>query len=479
VRNLPATSPRFFARLRHTATSTTDPYNADFDSDKISNWDEVSRGLNPFSNVDSEPDIMPDDWERVMFGNLLKTGTTDTDGDGVSDYAEYVAGTDPVYVVSAVTLLSPTATDWTTVNPAGVVLKDGVLRLKITVSPAFPDLATALARPQFGKLNITLNGSERPVVLTAGNTLISNSGGSSELRIALSYAEIENPPAPGAFFALSAAFSNQTGITGANDDDGVLEKAAFDAAGPNFPGATATSSLDDSDAFFSQFTRHDGTNLTWRGRASGISTEVPPDLTAMQAAGWRDMKVRFPPSPETDINTRSEDQADFFYISSHGFHESATLYESDITPEAMIGKWNRDLDVVMISGCSVLDVSNPNGRAASSNYPGQRWYKTGPALFLGYNASAPADNAGISTAIVTDWVNRHGNGDLAGGVDGGTAVYISTWMAANYGGGRLATNACAIKTKPTGQAVFHYFKVGLGNAVQQLAEADWPTPPTP
>ena len=470
-----STAPRTFLRLRYTDVFSSNPRDEDFDGDGVSNWDEVSRTLDPFGNVDSDGDGMPDDWERAMFGDLTRTATADADGDGVSNFNEYLAGTDPIYIISNVSLLSPTGTDWTTTNPAGVVLKDGYLRLKINVSPQFANLETALARPKFGKMDITLNGTERPVSLTANNTSIFNSGGTSELRVALSYAEIENPPAPPGLFSLMAlnAFSNQTGLTGGNDDDTALEKASFDAAGPNFPGASLTSNLDDSNAFFAQYRKHGSSNLTWRGRASGVPTEVPPDLTAMQAAGWRDMKVRFPPSPETDINTRSEDQADFFYISCHGFHETGTLYEPDITPEAMMGKWNRDLDVVIIAGCSILDVSNPNNRAPSANYPGQRWSKTGPALFLGYNALAPADNGGVSTAIITDWNDRHGNGEY-GDDDGVT--YIATWMAANYGGNRLQTNACAIKAKPIGQAVFHYFRVGRGSIVQTLEESSWPTP---
>ena len=47
------------------------------------------------SAVDTDGDGMADYWERQYFGNLSRDGTQDRDGDGVSDRAEYGAGTDP------------------------------------------------------------------------------------------------------------------------------------------------------------------------------------------------------------------------------------------------------------------------------------------------------------------------------------------------------------------------------------------------
>ena len=45
--------------------------------------------------VDSDGDGMDDDWEVAYFGNLLRDGTGDFDGDGVNDLQEFLAGTDP------------------------------------------------------------------------------------------------------------------------------------------------------------------------------------------------------------------------------------------------------------------------------------------------------------------------------------------------------------------------------------------------
>jgi len=46
-------------------------------------------------NRDDDADLLPDYWEMFHFGNLSNTGTNDSDGDGLSDYGEFVAGTDP------------------------------------------------------------------------------------------------------------------------------------------------------------------------------------------------------------------------------------------------------------------------------------------------------------------------------------------------------------------------------------------------
>jgi hypothetical protein len=45
--------------------------------------------------ADTDGDGMDDDWEVAYFGNLSRNGTGDFDGDGVSDLAEFRAGTDP------------------------------------------------------------------------------------------------------------------------------------------------------------------------------------------------------------------------------------------------------------------------------------------------------------------------------------------------------------------------------------------------
>src|SRR5205085_1519075 len=45
--------------------------------------------------ADSDNDGLPDDWELAHFGNLSRDGSGDFDGDGLTDLAEFQAGTNP------------------------------------------------------------------------------------------------------------------------------------------------------------------------------------------------------------------------------------------------------------------------------------------------------------------------------------------------------------------------------------------------
>ena len=52
-----------------------------------------------------------DAWEKTYFDSVAtnRTQWTDTDGDGLPDYAEFIAGTDPTNTASKFVLLSATA----------------------------------------------------------------------------------------------------------------------------------------------------------------------------------------------------------------------------------------------------------------------------------------------------------------------------------------------------------------------------------
>jgi hypothetical protein len=46
-------------------------------------------------SADANSNSIPDTWELGYFGSLTNSGTADKDGDGLDNYGEWVAGTDP------------------------------------------------------------------------------------------------------------------------------------------------------------------------------------------------------------------------------------------------------------------------------------------------------------------------------------------------------------------------------------------------
>ncbi len=88
------TGEKCFLRLQFSDLPTADPFDADFDGDRVSNLDELFAGLDPLHRMDSDGDDVPDDWEIVRLGGLNQSGG-DYDRDGLSDAEEFAGGTDP------------------------------------------------------------------------------------------------------------------------------------------------------------------------------------------------------------------------------------------------------------------------------------------------------------------------------------------------------------------------------------------------
>ena len=62
-----------------------------------------------YTFVDTNANGIPDDWEMAFLGNIdpVHPPSTDSDGDGASDYAEFMAGTDPANPDSCLRLAEP------------------------------------------------------------------------------------------------------------------------------------------------------------------------------------------------------------------------------------------------------------------------------------------------------------------------------------------------------------------------------------
>src|SRR5207237_3664532 len=62
-----------------------------------------------YTFADANTNGISDAWEQQVFGGVSpdRTRATDTDGDGMTDYAEFIAGTDPKNTNSVLELMPP------------------------------------------------------------------------------------------------------------------------------------------------------------------------------------------------------------------------------------------------------------------------------------------------------------------------------------------------------------------------------------
>lgn len=97
--NFTTSGDRIFTRLQHTDLPTSDPDNDDFDSDGISNLDEITMAPVPGNPLDAsshDGDSMPDDWENFYgLDSTVDNGSADEEPDGLINADEFTWRTDP------------------------------------------------------------------------------------------------------------------------------------------------------------------------------------------------------------------------------------------------------------------------------------------------------------------------------------------------------------------------------------------------
>jgi hypothetical protein len=95
--NFETNADRSFWRLVSSDFSTTNSRAADFDSDHVSNLQELLNGTDPLQNADSDFDGFSNDWESThgLNSQVPDDPASDEDEDGLTLEEEYEAGSDP------------------------------------------------------------------------------------------------------------------------------------------------------------------------------------------------------------------------------------------------------------------------------------------------------------------------------------------------------------------------------------------------
>lgn len=407
---------KYEIRLYHAGTSPTYTGNPNPDYDyvlSVSNLNDIA-GM-----VVNDPD-----------------GLFDGCNDGVVFVAEGKVATISVYAVTDVAICEPNDQFWPEMDESQVLLDDEVLRVKIRISPAIDTIDRC--RDVLGS-NIVVKTSDtcpQGVCIPFAADDIVNSSTNSEIRLSKSLEQLR-----------------LWGLLPLQNEDAVNEMSWLDVP------ETSEQNLSDSTEFSSL-------GYAFRGKAivaSDPNLEGSPPVSQrsrsfLKAAGCEIILASY---GNVDSEKRQiMNQADYFYYSGHGSHYANTI-QGNFSPLDVSGYWNRDLDVVIIAGCSVLDINDYNSHYEGSEHglsPGMAWEQAGPSVLLGYNYYAPSDASGAPASIMATWVdNRAVMGD------------ISAWMHANDN--KNGRNACAIEK---GSAYHYFHKVMPGFYIQRtINKEDW------
>ncbi|HTI72948.1 MAG TPA: hypothetical protein VMF06_23445, partial [Candidatus Limnocylindria bacterium] len=103
--------------------------------------------------TDADTDRLPDEWERLHFGDLAQPSTGDPDHDGATNYEEYLAGTDPLDPNSILRLNLMNSADGN-----AELIWNGVEGIHYQVQ-----IASSLQSNLWSDLGISLGGSQETV----------------------------------------------------------------------------------------------------------------------------------------------------------------------------------------------------------------------------------------------------------------------------------------------------------------------------
>jgi hypothetical protein len=246
----------------------------------------------------------------------------------------------------------------------------------------------------------------------------------------------------GSTMLLSLPSGSPNPVGGNSQDDGVAEYASADNA------IESGSNWSDSETFDG---RMDSDPFTARGKARAPlpipQGTVKFSKSFLKAGGLQSIVIVAGTHSTTNW---FQNQADFLYFSGHGFHDLNVIDTptGDFSPSDVAGgEWKKDLEIVILAGCSVLDVTGDKWSSSNTNRPGRAWAKTGPTYLLGYEASAPGDSGGAPSSIVAWWYDfwalAYDHGDPT-----------PSWGDANYA--YSAWNAAAIDCSVSPKVDWHF-----------------------
>ena len=242
--------------------------------------------------------------------------------------------------------------------------------------------------------------------------------------------------------SVAAGWLQSNGIV-RNANDEIVAKTSVDMSnGPDAGSDRIDSDCFDENAAGRLYGRARG---RWGGNADAHIPEGEFNLKTVQAAGTACLVATSGVSCST--KKQCQQQADVFYYSGHGEHDTGRLYGVAV-PADVTNHW-RDVETVVFAGCAVLDIgdkgnhySNPASHSAS---PGLKWAaSSGASALLGYCWKAPLDNQG-GVQILNSWCDQRASiGD------------IEAWMRANDC--RSGHNACAMLRIDDTHIAYHYYE---------------------
>jgi hypothetical protein len=333
----------------------------------------------------------------------------------------------------------PDDANWADLAEEKVILSDKDTRIKIKVTPQLADLQTIFYA--IGTtVNIKTSGTApngQDFTMTSQNTTLVQESGYSELRVALTRSQLIS-----------------LGVLPSQESDSVTEKAWYDTG---FDTDVSWPNLLDGHAFdngMSAETRGQCTQAIYGGLDS-TPPNSPLDNSFFKAGGVEIITAEC--CSGVSDKRQLMNQADYFYYSGHGWILTGAVYPGG--PSDVSGYWDKDLNVIIFAGCSVLDINdyndNTNGAAHLAS-PGKLWEPIGPEYFLGYNWKAPTDLQN-SDSIISSWLSNRG-----------ALGNIEAWRAANDNSN--GHNACAIIKNTS----YFYFRRILGIPVwTEVQKADW------